>query len=1167
MHALPAVRLLLRSWQSLVFFGLVFWMGVTESVAGVIVGFPDPEAEQRRAEFVGHDRFRHELLQHGIQADLCPEPLKWPNLKEFNVIIYGGFTEDPKIKTIDAETRKRAAAERQALEQFVNSGGGLIVLPALRRYPGQAIDEYYTLVLEGFGIKVLPEGIWDPSHQFKDKGTLAFAPLSYFLTTQIKPHPVTQGVQRLALPQTYQAAPAIAALSYSTDWTVLVSGESTAQSYKRNAEYYLDLKQPGTYKAAPPIAAVRQFGKGRVFCYPLPSAHISLNFGNPSWPHTTETVGDADSKLPSFSHQLVINAIGWVSEPSQKLPGFGTRKIPERFPSVHWDEKVQLPPPPAKAAKEPIALQRGILGAHSSFSDGQGSVEDYAKAAAEAKLQFVIFAESLEHLTAEKWRKLVETCQQLSQKGPVLLVPGYEYSDVNGVRWAIWGKQVVYPRREFFAQDGKRILRDGNLTYASNLAGRMLLDYDKLPGDPANMWWFYSVPIWVYDQDKLVADNLKQYLLARDNLYMVTAACFTRIKSPREVTAAARRCTWNVDPSRHPRLSAAVDTSASQWNSWTSASQGGEKGPRLAWAELVWRAGNFYRTSGTQRVRGTFRASSAAGLQEVRLHDGTHGIVRRFLCGGAKEFNRTIELVHDRQHELVLEAVDRQGQRAICSAHRLFSLSQGFYRCSDNNNLLGTTPAGAFPDRHDFPRFATFEDSDLITLVGFDSGTGNMNKPGAIPTIFSVQTAAGQQGPQYLKPVPDDAGRRIVQTPMRFPFSSYEINVVEASSQKYVKELTNDSPAQGPFMPVGDALPYATLDRRAYLLRSRMDYFLKSNARRPHEAAANYQGDIFVHEGTLRFRQDVTLKGQVPILLERVIYKGGSEYGQADRVLIEDAERGEVMLHYGPQDKIHQAGTLRKGGWLTGQFTDGGALAAVPAIDGMRYEINTFSTGPKSLTWNYFFGLGRDGQKVRKGEEMRYRYLAVSISGRTPKDDHLLKSVGRSFILDPKGISPKDVEVGQLLNPEVITTGRANNHEFVAKFQPASLMINRPLRIEGIEDNGCAAVYVLNGNPWEKRFRFVGVFENAALFQQNTDQGPTLWVGNPFYAENAKLRMTLVAEGLRPGERPFLEVHNPTDSAVTTIVRSPQHTPHYGGFSKRVMVPAGDSIILRLPDR
>ena len=157
-----------------------------------------------------------------------------------------------------------------------------------------------------------------------------------------------------------------------------------------------------------------------------------MNFGNPTWPQTVETVGDAEAKQPSFSHQLVLNAIAWVSEPSQKLTDFGTRKIPVAAPPVHWHEKVQLPPP-AKTPNGPIALQRGIIGVTFSLSDGRGSVEDYAQAAAAAKLQFLVFAESLEHLSADKWQTLVKKCQELSQKGLVYLVPGYEYEDINGL--------------------------------------------------------------------------------------------------------------------------------------------------------------------------------------------------------------------------------------------------------------------------------------------------------------------------------------------------------------------------------------------------------------------------------------------------------------------------------------------------------------------------------------------------------------------------------------------------------------------------------------------------------------------------------------------------------------------------------------------------------------
>jgi hypothetical protein len=199
--------------------------------------------------------------------------------------------------------------------------------------------------------------------------------------------------------------------------------------------------------------------------------------------------------------------------------------------------------------------------------------------------------------------------------------------------------------------------------------------------------------------------------------------------------------------------------------------------------------------------------------------------------------------VQGRQHELVLEAVDREGRRAIGTAQRLFSYQQGFYRCGDNLNLLSSTATVAHPDRQEFPRFPVFEDMDLSTLNGFDTGVGLLNQPEAMPTVFSVRTTVGdQEEALHLRPAPDDSGARLVQTSLRFPFASYEINnVVEASSTKRVKELLDD-PAQGPFMPESDDLPYAAVDRCLYLLRSRMNYPMKWAEGRPHEAAANYQG-------------------------------------------------------------------------------------------------------------------------------------------------------------------------------------------------------------------------------------------------------------------------------------------------------------------------------------
>lgn len=87
------------------------------------------------------------------------------------------------------------------LEAYVKDRGGLVLLPTARRYPGQAIHEYYNLVLEGFGVKVLREGVWDADRSFVAEGTLAFPAMPYFTAAQIRPHQVTAGVTRLALPQ------------------------------------------------------------------------------------------------------------------------------------------------------------------------------------------------------------------------------------------------------------------------------------------------------------------------------------------------------------------------------------------------------------------------------------------------------------------------------------------------------------------------------------------------------------------------------------------------------------------------------------------------------------------------------------------------------------------------------------------------------------------------------------------------------------------------------------------------------------------------------------------------------------------------------------------------------------------------------------------------------
>ena len=116
---------------------------------------------------------------------------------------------------------------------------------------------------------------------------------------------------------------------------------------------------------------------------------------------------------------------------------------------------------------------------------------------------------------------------------------------------------------------------------------------------------------------------------------------------------------------------------------------------------------------------------------------------------------------------------------------------------------------------------------------------------------------------------------------------------------------------------------------------------------------------------------------------------------------------------------------------------------------------------------------------------------------------------------------------------------------------------DKPYRIRNVRDNGSAAYYELNGS---RRFIFAPVDDNVMYFQSRVDDGAKIWAGNIFLAEHPALKMTLVWSGLAPESQPWLEIHNPTQELIRTKLHSPHGTPHFGGMSFVVEIPAGSSI-------
>jgi len=332
-------------------------------------------------------------------------------LRQFHVTVID-TPFDSSIMDLGPERQRTAAVARQALEAYLNEGGSVLLILQAVRYPGDKDQDYANLIVQGLGIEMLHEGVFDLQQQFQAPIASIFAPEGFFWTANVTAgHPVTEGVSRLCLPQDHNGkTPGVVAMKLAPEWQVLVRGDASAKSYVVTREHVTDYDQVGAYSTAPPIVAVRTFGKGRIMAFSVPARSVHGNYGVPGWNMITEATGDAAANRPSDGARLVLNGLRWLAGASRDNPALGTFRTdtvsPVRFPpNVQWDDAEF--PAPAKGV-------RGILGARTALSGGTGTVAEYAAAAQAAGLSFVVFNEALEKMTPAGLDQLKAECLQAS---------------------------------------------------------------------------------------------------------------------------------------------------------------------------------------------------------------------------------------------------------------------------------------------------------------------------------------------------------------------------------------------------------------------------------------------------------------------------------------------------------------------------------------------------------------------------------------------------------------------------------------------------------------------------------------------------------------------------------------------------------------------------------
>lgn len=249
---------------------------------------PEPPRPVRRILCLASEDLRAQGLDHidaqaltmyreqGFELDFdYYQRVDAARLKQYHAVV-------GMMPMLHAGTRAISEELGHALSDYISAGGGFALLPAPSYYGVTDYVRQLNPFLASFGLELLNEQPRDPAHQRVLSHIIAYR---YLQTTNIMNHPVTEGVDALWLPLDYTDAYILThTFRADKEWTVLVRGNpSTATyTYKSVAEGRRD---PGTYDTAPPLLAVRTWGRGRMALFATSSQYFIFDayhraFGN-----------------------------------------------------------------------------------------------------------------------------------------------------------------------------------------------------------------------------------------------------------------------------------------------------------------------------------------------------------------------------------------------------------------------------------------------------------------------------------------------------------------------------------------------------------------------------------------------------------------------------------------------------------------------------------------------------------------------------------------------------------------------------------------------------------------------------------------------------------------------------------------------------------------------
>ena len=1043
--------------------------------------------------------------------------ITWPGLKTFNVVVLCRLARDREGKDPGSTLLE---LKSPLLQRFLESGGGLLLLhdEAYERTHGPT-----NRFLKPLGAEIIDEQVTDPQHQWRQTDFLQYW---FAWTTDLAAgHPITQGLQTLWYPEGHSPSGdrKTCALRLNASWTVLARGMSSAYSIRAAKG---PLPQQKSVASAPVLAAARSVDKGRMVLFSSHST-FTLQAGHHTiWQDIVLSRGDG--QRASDTGRMLFNALEWLAEPSRQagsLGGFVEPPPPQHEPAPEAVDKT------GKQPDVQAGTFRGLIGAHSKLSVGEGTVAQWAAAARRRGYDFLVFTESFPPLTQEGWKQLQEQCRQASD-ATLLCVPGIDFRDPRGNRYVSFAFPL-WPKDEWLSEGKDRIAKISGFYFGNDWAPLAVVDTMRNPMGPWFLKFYGALSVFSYrpeaGQCRQSDDALTTYLRLMGDQYNSVPVAFHDLRKPADLDAAGGFV-------NHAWAAQLADVPRAFRHGWYAQPQSAyiSEGPRIA-AWWIDHPGSHEVASDRPDPPWTLHLDvrSAMPLRTVTVYDG-QAVFRRFAASG-NAFTRTLSAIHDRQHYFVLVAEDTAGRRAVSPTLRTAQARHSIYMCTDMQNTL---EAGSVRDRDGrlFPMGMMG-----YSVTGWDGFCPGILTPGKdlMPKGLD-HVIKGFRGTMSHH-LDSERGHEAAVSRLDLPFGCGDCVIMDGDySSHHV---------------AGQGL----------VATSQAD---------THARLISFTQRIYSHNLLLLERETVlkqALRPQgTPVEDCEMLRLGGPEesfanyaYVAADGKLVSGPRppRGGVAV---------EDAALPLGGYAAIYPDFYGSACVFPLRSEIAEPGGQLRSEPIHLRLRgarISLGYSLNGQELPAGTRLRQSFLIMRARF-GESGSQCFEEVRRSYGLEGPPAYSVAVSTGKLIGSRYTLDLAADEGAAEVDLGAAALATDIPIRVAGLHDQWSAVCLTLPekksgstaASPGALPRRMIGTLDGTAYVTADTTAGPRrLFLGHPVLCDAAGLTLNLLAwdaAGLR------VEIHNPSAREIAARLRV---HPLLGGGASSVRVPAESSIDVRLP--